>query len=230
MSNQPVIEVKNLSSRYGDRTVLRDVSFSVTPSEIRIILGKSGCGKTTLMKNIIGLLKPISGIVHLFGVQTGDLDSESSVAVVKNIGILFQNGALLGSLTVGENVALPLSMHSAMTSQVIEEIVRLKLAQVGLPNTYHLYPQQLSGGMRKRASLARALALEPKLLFCDEPSAGLDPVTASGIDELLLTLRKEMGITIVVITHELLSINRIADTVLFLDRGEVLFDGTLREA
>ncbi len=226
----PVVEIQNLVAKYGDRTVLHDVTADIYPSEIRVILGTSGCGKTTLLKNIIGLLKPFSGSVKIFGKEIRDLDSVETVNVLNRVGILFQNGALLGSMTVGDNVAMPLQMHTDLPGDIIDEIVRLKLSQVDLPNTESLYPGELSGGMRKRVAMARALALDPPLLFCDEPSAGLDPVTASGLDNLLLKIRDNLGITIIVITHELLSINKIADNIIFLHDRKIFFDGPIEEA
>jgi phospholipid/cholesterol/gamma-HCH transport system ATP-binding protein len=229
-SGKPVISVENVSVQYGRHVVLDNVSMSVMPSEIRVILGPSGCGKTTLLKSMVGLLAPFSGRVKLFDQALGELDSPQTMALLKRVGILFQNGALLGSMTVSENVALPLEMHTGLEPELIREIVDLKLSQVGLSEAAALLPQELSGGMRKRAALARALALDPPILFCDEPSAGLDPVTAAGLDELLLTLRKQLSITIVVVTHELASIKSIADNVVFLHAGKVLYEGGLDNA
>jgi phospholipid/cholesterol/gamma-HCH transport system ATP-binding protein len=223
----PVLVVDNVTAQYGDRVVLDKISMSVLPSEIRVILGPSGCGKTTLLKTIVGILPPSSGTVRIFGTVLGELDTAESARILNKIGVLFQNGALLGSLTVEENVALPLEMHSDLSKELIREIVQLKLAQVGLSQASKRLPEELSGGMRKRAALARALALDPPLLFCDEPSAGLDPVTAAGLDELLLTLRSQLSIAVVVVTHELASIKKIADNVVFLHNGSVLYQGSL---
>jgi phospholipid/cholesterol/gamma-HCH transport system ATP-binding protein len=226
----PIIEVQNVKVGYGERTILNNVSMTVMPREIRVILGPSGCGKTTLLKTIVGLLTPTSGAIRLFGKETGDLDSQETINILKHTGILFQNGALLGSLTVAENVALPLEMHASLPPAIVREIVQLKLSQVGLSHAAMLLPEELSGGMRKRAALARALVLDPPILFCDEPSAGLDPVTAAGLDDLLLSLREKLSITIVVVTHELASIEKIAGNIVFLYKGSVLFEGPLSEA
>ena len=229
-TKEPIVEIRDLVARYGEKTVLSDITADIYPSEICVILGTSGCGKTTLLKHIIGLIKPYSGYVKVFGHRIGDLDSAETAEVLKRVGILFQNGALLGSLTVKENVALPLRMHTSLPGDVIDEIVHLKLVQVDLPDAAPLYPGELSGGMRKRVAMARALALDPPVLFCDEPSAGLDPVTADGLDELLLKIRESLGITIIVITHELLSIQKIADTIIYLEKGRILYDGPLQDA
>jgi phospholipid/cholesterol/gamma-HCH transport system ATP-binding protein len=229
-NSPPVIEVENLRVCYGERVVLDTVNLRVAASEIRVILGTSGCGKTTLLKTMVGLLEAQRGTVKLFGKEIREPDAPETVEVLKHVGILFQNGALLGSLTVEENVALPLQMHTGLPKKLIREIVDLKLRQVDLRGVNAMLPQELSGGMRKRAALARALVLDPPLVFCDEPSAGLDPVTAAGLDDLLLRLRENLGITVVVVTHELSSIRAIADNIVFLQKGKVLFDGSLAQA
>jgi len=227
-----MIQVQALTFSYpgGQPPVFQDFNWEVARGETWAILGTSGCGKTTLLKAMVGLLPPVSGSVRLLGHEVRDIDDPATAELLRHVGVLFQGGALLGSLTTAQNVALPLEMHTSLPPRVIAEIVRHKLAQVGLPQAGDLYPGQLSGGMRKRAALARALALEPPVVFCDEPSAGLDPVTSAGLDELLLQLRQRLGITLVVVTHELLSIDAIADDIVFLHRGALLFQGALAQA
>lgn len=229
-SKIPVITVDHLVARYGERTILDDISTTFYPSEITVILGTSGCGKSTFLKSMIGLLQPYSGTVTILGTAIADQDDPKSIEVLKKTGVLFQNGALLGSLTVEENIALPLQLHTGLSKTVIREIVRMKLDDVDMLHAMELYPNELSGGMRKRAALARALVLDPQILFCDEPSAGLDPVTSAGLDDLLLRLRNQSDITIVVVTHELLSIEKITDTLLFLHNGSLLLRDTYTEA
>lgn len=218
--------VHDLVARYGARTILNGVNLRVEPGEIRVILGGSGCGKSTLLKHCIGLIPPAEGRVELLGQPLHALEGAARTALLTRIGMLFQNGALLGSLTIGENVALPLEAHTDLSPAVILEIVRLKLAMVEMSHAEHLLPSEISGGMRKRAALARAMALDPDLLFCDEPSAGLDPLTSRELDETLLRLRDRFGMAVVVVTHELASIETIADRVIFLSAGRPLADDT----
>jgi phospholipid/cholesterol/gamma-HCH transport system ATP-binding protein len=225
-----IVEVKNLTSGYEEVKVLENVSMSAPEHEITIILGASGCGKTTLLKHLIRLLHPWSGSIRLFGQEITDLDEPEFNAILRKIGVLFQNGALLGSLSVAENIAIPMEQHTDLDDEMIRKLIEIKLHLVELGEAIDRLPSELSGGMRKRAALARAIALDPPLLFGDEPSAGLDPVTSSGLDELILKMRDQLGMTVVLVSHEVASINRIADNVVFLDKGKVLFGGPIREA
>jgi len=226
----PIVEVAHLTSGYETSRVLDDISIFAPEHQITIILGASGCGKTTLLKHLIRLIQPWSGSIRLFGQEITRLDEPEFNAILKNIGVMFQNGALLGSLSVAENVAIPLEQHTSLQDDIIRKLVEIKLNLVGLIHAIDLSPSELSGGMRKRAALARAIALDPPLLFGDEPSAGLDPVTSAGLDELILKMREQLGMTVVLVSHEVASINRIADHVVFLDKGKVLFCGPLKEA
>ncbi|OGP63977.1 MAG: ABC transporter ATP-binding protein [Deltaproteobacteria bacterium RBG_13_47_9] len=221
------IEVRNLVTYYGDREILKNISFSTLQGETTVILGGSGCGKSTLLKHLIGLLKPMRGNILIRGKDITLMEEEELDEVRKKMGVLFQGAALLNSITVSDNVALPIREHTRLKESTIQIMVRMKLDLVGLSGFEHLYPSQLSGGMKKRAGLARAMALDPKMLFFDEPSAGLDPVTAAGLDELILKLKHVFKMTIVVVTHELSSVFTIADDVIMLDSGEVIFSGTL---
>lgn len=226
----PIVKVRNLTSGYEEEKVLDDVSIFAPEHQITIILGASGCGKTTLLKNLIRLNTPWSGSISLFGQEITDLDEPEFNLILKKIGVLFQNGALLGSLTVADNVAIPLEQHTDLDNHMIRKLVEVKLNLVEMGHAIDKFPSELSGGMRKRAALARAIALDPPLLFGDEPSAGLDPVTSAGLDELVLKMRDQLGMTVLLVSHEVASINRIADHVVFLDKGKVLFCGPLKEA
>ncbi|MFP4522814.1 MAG: ABC transporter ATP-binding protein, partial [Fibrobacterota bacterium] len=199
-------------------------------STISVIAGPSGCGKSTFIKAITGLLKPKMGTIEILGKKTDDLDTPDMLEILKKTGFLFQNGALISSLSVFENAALPLRMHTSLREEIIERTVRYKLRQVGLAGSDRLFPGELSGGMKKRAALARALIMDPPIVFCDEPSAGLDPVTSSGMDDLLLKIRNTLGITIIVVSHEIESIRKIADKIYYLDNGRLFFEGTVKEA
>lgn len=230
MMEEPLIKVENLSSGYGDKRIISDINLEIYPNEITVILGTSGCGKTTLLKHLIGLLRANGGSIELFGKNISNLYDKEFNAMMRRIGVLFQNGALLNSISVSENIAIPIEQHSDLPGNIIEQVVRLKLDLVGLKGVYDFYPSQLSGGMKKRVALARAISLDPEILFADEPGAGLDPVTASALDKLLLDLRSQLGMTLVVVTHELASIKRIADKICFMDDGKILFYGALNEA
>ncbi|MBI4558984.1 MAG: ATP-binding cassette domain-containing protein [Candidatus Hydrogenedentes bacterium] len=226
----PVISVRDVVAHYGDTLVLDGISFEVQSGEIFLIVGGSGCGKTTLLKHMTGLLRPTSGSVLYSGVDITTLDEDRLATTQQNIGIAFQSGGLFNSMTIGENVALPLREYGQVDEALIEGIVRLKLSLVGLAAAQHLLPDELSGGMRKRAGLARAMALDPPIIYFDEPSAGLDPIIASGLDDLILDIRKLLGITFVIVTHELESIRKIADRIMMLEQGKVIFLGTVKEA
>jgi phospholipid/cholesterol/gamma-HCH transport system ATP-binding protein len=228
--NKEIISVRNLKATFEDTIVLADVSFKIYENQVSVILGSSGCGKTTVLKHLIGLYPVREGEVVVMGRNMGELEEDQQDALYNKIGVFFQNGALLNSMTVAENIALPIEQHAKLSGELLDELVRLKLRLVNLSHAYDLYPSQLSGGMLKRAALARAIAMDPPLLFCDEPGAGLDPVSLASLDQLILDLKNQLGITIVLVTHEVSSILRIADRVIFLDKGEVLFEGTLSEA
>lgn len=223
------IEIKGLSSRYGERPVLRNITASIPGSMTTVIAGGSGSGKTTLLKHLIGLLKPASGSILINGRDIAAMPERELDEVRKRIGVSFQGSALLNSMTVGDNVALPIREHTRLEESTIRIMVRIKLDLVGLSGFEGYYPSQLSGGMKKRASIARAIAMDPEILFFDEPSAGLDPVTAAGIDELIIKLKDVFKMTVVVVTHELASIFAIADRVIMLDNGEKIFEGSLAE-
>jgi len=225
-----VIQIKNLVTQYGDKTILDQISLDFFENQITVILGGSGCGKTTLLKSIIGLVTPTTGEVRIFGEPFDAVDEIYYNATLRRIGVLFQNGALLNSINIAENVAIPLEQHTHLDRNLIDTIVLTKLHMVGLDHAAYLLPSELSGGMRKRAALARAIALDPELLFCDEPSAGLDPLTSAALDKLILDLRDQLNMSVVVVTHELASIHRIADRIVFLDQGKILFSGSLEEA
>jgi phospholipid/cholesterol/gamma-HCH transport system ATP-binding protein len=214
---RPRIAVNDLTLAYGDFVVQRALTFAVAPGEIFVIMGGSGCGKTTLLRHMIGLLRPARGEVLYDGQTYWGADENTREEMQRRFGVLFQGGALLSSMTLGENVALLLGEFTDLTPAEIADVVALKLALVGLAGFEDFYPAELSGGMMKRAGLARAMALDPDILFLDEPSAGLDPVTSSRLDELILQLRESLGCTFVVVTHELPSIFSIADTAAFLD-------------
>ncbi len=214
---QPTIEVRDLTVRFGANTVLENISFDVQSGEIFVILGESGCGKTTLLRHIIGLRAPEAGRVFIDGEELTGADEAQYDRISKKFGVLFQSGALLGSMTLGENVALPLREATRLPEAVVEDLVRLKLSIVGLDGKQVLSAAELSGGMQKRGGLARAMALDPQILFFDEPSAGLDPVTQVELDELILGINASLGTTMIVVTHELQSIYKIAQRVIMLD-------------
>lgn len=216
----PPIEVQGLTMRYGSLVVMQDLNFQVRRGEIFVIMGGSGSGKSTLLRHMIGLHAPAEGKILFEGVDFLQADEKTRKGILRRMGVLYQNGALWSGLTLAENVALPLEEYTNLDAEAIDEITSLKLALVGLKGFGSFYPSEISGGMRKRAALARATAVDPEVLFFDEPSSGLDPITASRLDDLILQLRASFGTTVVVVSHDLASIFKIADRALFLDIGE----------
>lgn len=225
----PVIEVSHLNTHYGDRHVLKDLNLGIQPGEIMVIMGGSGSGKSTLLNHLLGLLHPTSGTVRILGQDISKLSQVELTKLRCKMGVAFQGGALFSSMTVGENIMLPLREHTKLDEQTMRIMARMKMEVVNLAGFEDLMPAELSGGMVKRAAFARAIIMDPKILFCDEPSAGLDPVVASAIDQLILNLRDAFGMTIVVVTHELESAFTIADRICVLDQGEIRIVGTPEE-
>jgi phospholipid/cholesterol/gamma-HCH transport system ATP-binding protein len=218
MSRKPIIQVKDLSVGYGDVTILREISFKVYEGEIFVILGGSGCGKSTLMKAMIGLIPPQSGQILLDGEAVATDDETRLQKLLRKVGVLYQGAALFGSMTIAENVALPIEEYTDLPQESIGTLVRMKLGLVNLQGYENHFPSELSGGMKKRAGLARAMALNPKILFFDEPSAGLDPITSAELDELILLVNRSLGTTIVIVTHELESIFTVGQRIIMLDK------------
>lgn len=215
--NEAHITISDLTMAYGDFVVMRDLNFTIQRGDIFIIMGGSGCGKSTLLKHLVGLMAPATGRVHFGDTSFWDADPDTRNQLMRRFGILYQSGALWSSMTLAENVALPLQQYTDLNAGDIGELVSLKMSLVGLGGFEDFYPSEISGGMRKRAGLARAIALDPEILFFDEPSAGLDPVSAKRLDDLILELRASLGATVVVVTHELASIFAIANNSVFLD-------------
>lgn len=228
-TSQGIIEVSNLVTHYGDRQVLNNLNFSVQQGEIRVIMGGSGSGKSTLLNHMLALLKPTSGSIVIDGVDVVNAGRKTLAKLRQTMGVAFQGGALFSSMTVGENIQLPLKHHTKLNQHTIDIMTRLKLELMNLAGVEDLMPSELSGGMLKRAGLARAVIMDPKLLFFDEPSAGLDPVTAVELDELILKLRDAMNMTVIVVTHELESAFKIADKITVLFDGQIAITGTVDE-
>src|ERR1700688_2136501 len=228
-SPEVMISLRDLRVSYGDREILHGVSFDVMRGETLVILGGSGSGKSTLLRTLVGLERPSSGECWIKGKNIASLSRTEMDEIRTKLGMSFQGGALFGSMTVGANVALPLQEHTKLEESTIEIILRLKLEQVGLEGFEYYMPSQLSGGMKKRAAVARAMAMDPEILFFDEPSAGLDPIIAAGIDELILELKRAFRMTILVVTHELASAFLMADRMVLITRGNVVAIGTTAE-
>lgn len=232
-SGQPIVEVTNLIKRFGDRTVTNGVSFQVYRGDTLVIMGGSGCGKSTLLRQIIGSIKPDSGSIKIFGDEICSMNERQLGRIRQRFGMLFQTGALLQSLTVGENVALPIQEHSEVEDSIIDLMVKMKLELVGLTGFEDLKPSEISGGMKKRVALARALALDPELIFSDEPTSGLDPVMTAVVDELTMDLTKKLHTTAVVVTHDMTSAFRIATKMVVLGtgprQGTIIAQGTPEE-
>jgi phospholipid/cholesterol/gamma-HCH transport system ATP-binding protein len=224
-----MLSLRNLRVAYGEREILHGINFDVRRGETVVILGGSGSGKSTLLRTLVGLERPSSGQIWIKGKDIATISPDEMDEIRKKIGMSFQGGALFGSMTVGENVALPLREHTKLEDSTIEIMLRLKLEQVGLAGFEYYMPSQLSGGMKKRAAVARALAMDPEILFFDEPSAGLDPIIAAGIDQLILELKRAFRMTIIVVTHELASAFLIADRMILIDKGNAVAIGTTEQ-
>jgi phospholipid/cholesterol/gamma-HCH transport system ATP-binding protein len=227
MGRQALIQVKHLVAKYGEDVILDRISFDVYEGEIFVVLGGSGCGKSTLLKHLIGLIQPHSGQVIIDGIDISKCDEATLNEVLRKIGVLYQSGALFGSMTLAENVALPIKEYTELPPEAVTTLVRMKLDLVNLGAYEDHLPSEISGGMKKRAGLARAMALNPKILFFDEPSAGLDPVTSADLDNLIIHLNKTLGTTMVIVTHELRSILAVAHRVIMLDKHSkgIIADG-----
>jgi phospholipid/cholesterol/gamma-HCH transport system ATP-binding protein len=228
-SDDAMISIRDLRVSYGEREILHGISFDVRRGETMVILGGSGSGKSTLLRTLVGLETPTSGEIWIRGKNTATMTPAEHEETRKKMGMSFQGGALFGSMTVGQNVALPLKEHTNLADSTVDIMLRLKLEQVGLAGYEDYKPSQLSGGMKKRAAVARALSMDPEILFFDEPSAGLDPIIAAGIDQLILELKKAFHMTIIVVTHELASAFLIADRMVLIDKGHVVALGTMQE-
>jgi phospholipid/cholesterol/gamma-HCH transport system ATP-binding protein len=226
---EAMLSLRDVRVSYSGREILHGINFDVQRGETLVILGGSGSGKSTLLRTLVGLEIPTEGEIWIRGENFARISEAARNEIRKKIGMSFQSGALFGSMTVGDNVALPLREHTALEEPTIDIMVRLKLDQVGLSGFEHYKPSQLSGGMKKRAAVARALAMDPEILFFDEPSAGLDPIIAAGIDQLILELKKAFHMTIIVVTHELASAFLIADRMVLINKGDVIAIGTVEE-
>jgi phospholipid/cholesterol/gamma-HCH transport system ATP-binding protein len=226
---QAIISVKNLTKRFGERTILNGVSLDIYEGETLVVMGGSGCGKSTFLRHLIGAIRPDSGEVWMFGKDIAKASDDEMDEIRKRFGMLFQSGALFDSMTVGENIALPLREHTKLDENIISIMIKMKLELVGLRGFERLMPSQLSGGMKKRVGLARAIVMDPKIVFYDEPTAGLDPVMTGVVDKLTIDLTKKLQITSVVVTHDMASVFRIADRIVMFHQGNIVQIGTPEE-
>ncbi len=226
----PIIEVRDLIAGYDSQVILNGISFDVYPGEILMVVGGSGCGKSTLLRHLVGLQRPLAGSISYWGRDITKMEEDELGRLLRRVGLSFQGGALFNSMTVGENVALPLEEYGLTDREQLRILARMKLSLVGLGDQGWRYPEELSGGMKKRVGFARAIAADPEVVFFDEPSAGLDPIIGAGLDRIILDLRWLMNLTMVVVTHELESIKTVADRILMLDGGKIVFIGTIDEA
>ncbi|MEA3478620.1 MAG: ATP-binding cassette domain-containing protein [Bacteroidota bacterium] len=225
-----IVEVNELISIIDEKVILSDVSFQARKGEITAILGSSGSGKTTVLKHLLGIYTSLGNSVTVLGINPSELKESEEKGFYRQLGVLYQEGALLNSMTVGENIGLPLDQHYNLPAEMIEYIVRMKLQLVNLQDAYDKYPPQLSGGMLKRAAIARAIVMDPLLLLCDEPGAGLDPVTMSQLDHLIMDLKEQLGMSVIMVTHEVPTTLRVADRIVFLENGSSIFQGTPESA
>ncbi len=230
MKYENMIEVRDLSATIDGKKILSGVSFTARRGDITVVIGGSGAGKTTVLRHLLGLYPLTNGYISVLGKDISSITEKEQNKLYLQTGVFFQNGALLNSMTVGENVALPLVQHTDLPESLIREIVLMKLGLVNLEDSFNLYPSQLSGGMLKRAALSRAIVMDPPLLFCDEPGSGLDPLSMESLDYLIMNLKNRLGMTIVMITHEIHTILRLADKIVFLHRGNSLFEGSVEDA
>jgi phospholipid/cholesterol/gamma-HCH transport system ATP-binding protein len=230
MEKEKIIEVKNLMASFDGNVILSDVTFNAYRGEVTAILGPSGSGKSTVLRHLLGLHPIQKGLISILGKDLSLVTEAELLELYLQMGVFYQNGALLNSMTVGENVSLPLEQHSNLPKSLIKDIVYMKLGLVNLKHAYHLYPAELSGGMLKRAALARAIIMDPPLLLCDEPGAGLDPISLQSLDELMIDLKTQLGMSVILVTHEVSSILRIADKIIYLSDKTVAFEGKLDDA